>query len=130
MLLTREQTDANLIRAWEPGRVRVGEHWYPGHLLVSAEKLIDDWSPTEPLAVVLADLEPALALEPEIIVLGIGVGPVLPDIELMAAMAERAVGLEIMDLPAACRTYNVLVHEGRRVVAALLNTAPSAPAAR
>jgi uncharacterized protein len=130
MLLTRDQTDANLIRAWEHGRVRVGEFWYSGHLLVSAERVIEDWTPTEPLAVTLADLDPALALEPEIIVVGAGVGQVLPDIELMAAMAERAVGLEIMNLPAACRTYNVLVHEGRRVVAALLNPTTSAPAAR
>ena len=37
----------------------------------------------------------------------------------MALMAERGIGLEIMDTPAACRTYNVLLHEGRSVVAAL-----------
>jgi uncharacterized protein len=40
---------------------------------------------------------------------------------LMALLAERGVGLEIMGTPAACRTFNVLVHERRRVVAALFN---------
>ena len=47
---------------------------------------------------------------------------VLPDVDLMAALAARAIGLEIMSTPAACRTFNVLVHERRRVVAALLNS--------
>ena len=45
----------------------------------------------------------------------------LPDVELMAALAEQRVGLEIMSTPAACRTFNVLVQERRRVVAAMFN---------
>jgi uncharacterized protein len=43
----------------------------------------------------------------------------------MAMLASRGVGLEIMSTPAACRTFNVLVHERRRVVAALLNPPPT-----
>ena len=43
----------------------------------------------------------------------------LPNTDLMTDLAIQGVGLEIMDTPAACRTYNLLVHEGRDVVAAL-----------
>ena len=50
--------------------------------------------------------------------LGTGATLVWPDEDLMAALAARGVGLEIMSTAAACRTYNVLVHERRRVVAA------------
>ncbi|HSC16586.1 MAG TPA: MTH938/NDUFAF3 family protein, partial [Gammaproteobacteria bacterium] len=71
----------------------------------------------------IADLEPALALDPTIIVLGTGTEHLLPDVELMAAVAARSVGLEIMSTPAACRTFNVLLGEQRRVVAALFNPA-------
>jgi uncharacterized protein len=66
-------------------------------------------------------LEPALALEPAIIVLGTGTERLLPDVELMGDVAARSVGLEVMSTPAACRTFNVLLQEQRRVVAALFN---------
>lgn len=69
----------------------------------------------------LEDLAAALELEPEIILIGTGEDASLPDVELMSALAERGIGLEFMTTPAACRTYNVLVHEQRRVVVALFN---------
>ena len=122
MQLTRDSTAVNLIRAWEPGRVRIAERWIEGNVIVAADRLIEGWAAPRPLGLTVADLGPALALEPTIIVLGTGTQRSLPDVELMAALAERAVGLEIMNTPAACRTFNVLVQEGRRVVAALFNS--------
>ncbi len=58
--------------------------------------------------------------------LGTGTERLLPDVELMAAVAARSVGLEIMNTPAACRTFNVLLQEQRRVVAALVQSIISA----
>ena len=127
MQVTRETTQANVIRAWEPGRVRIGERWLAGHVIVSAERVIEAWNVSKPTDLSLADLQPAIDLSPTIVLLGTGDG-VLPDIELMDVLAGRSIGLEIMSTPAACRTYNVLVHEHRRVVAALFNPpARSAP---
>lgn len=125
MQLTRETSPANVIRAWEPGRIRVLERWIEGNVIVSADRLIEGWS-AELLAVTAGDLHEAIALNPEIILLGTGPELTLPDTELMAELAEQRIGLEVMSTPAACRTYNVLVHEQRRVVAVLLNPAPSA----
>ena len=122
MQLTRETTTVNFIRAWEPGRVRIADRWIEGNVIVAADRLIEDWAAARPLGLTVADLGPALALEPTIIVLGTGTQQSLPDVELMAALADRGVGLEIMNTPAACRTFNVLVQEGRRVVAALFNS--------
>ena len=124
MQLTRETSSQHFIHAWEPGRVRIAEHWLSGHVIVSAEKIVEGWSPAAPVALTLADLAPALALEPTILLLGTGTGRFLPDVELMADLAERRIGLEIMSTPAACRTFNVLLQEQRRVVAALLNESP------
>ena len=121
MQLTRDTAAAHLIHAYEPGRVRVGERWLAGHLIVSPEQLIEDWRVAAPADVTLADLEPALGLQPEIVLLGTGSTLVWPDADLMSALAARGVGLEIMSTPAACRTFNVLVHERRRVAAALFN---------
>ena len=61
-----------------------------------------------------------LALEPEIVVLGSGTRQRFPELQLLAALLSRGIGCEVMDTGAACRTYNVLASEDRRVVAALL----------
>jgi uncharacterized protein len=119
--ITRENTAANLIRAYEPGRIRVGDRWLSGNVIVSPDQLLEDWRTTTPSELALADLEPAVALQPQIVLLGTGEQMLLPDVDLMAALAAHAIGLEIMSTPAACRTFNVLVHERRRVVAALFN---------
>jgi uncharacterized protein len=121
MQLTKDQTDANLIGAWEPGRIRIGDQWYHGHLIVSAERILLNWAVNDPDRLTVDDFTAAFALQPQIVLLGTGSGRVLPDIELMAAFAERHVGLEIMTTAAVCRTFNVLVHERREVVAAILN---------
>ena len=99
--------------------MRIGEDWIRSHLIVSAEKIIRDWRPPPPEDLSPVDFEPALAPEPDIVILGTGETLLRPKLDLMALMAERGIGLEIMDTPAACRTYNVLLHEGRAVVAAL-----------
>jgi uncharacterized protein len=122
MQLTRDNAAVNLIRAWEPGRVRVADRWLEGNVIIGGADIILEWTSVEPGRLTIAELEPALALQPTIIVLGTGTQQLLPDVELMAAVAQRAVGLEIMNTPAACRTFNVLLQEQRRVVAALFNS--------
>jgi uncharacterized protein len=119
--LTREASEQNLIRAWERGRVLVGDRWIAGNIIVSAERVITEWSAQNPRMLRLEDLAAALEQKPEIILIGTGADASLPDVDLMSALAERGVGLEFMTTPAACRTYNVLAHEQRRVVVALFN---------
>jgi uncharacterized protein len=121
MQLTRDNSANHFIRAWEPGRLRVADRWISGNVLIGNDRIVEGWTAIEPHRLTLAELEPALALQPTIIVLGTGTEQLLPDVELMAEVAARAVGLEIMSTPAACRTFNVLLQEQRRVVAALFN---------
>lgn len=123
MQFTRETSEAHLIRAWEAGRVRIADRWLTGHVIVAPDRVIDTWQVSEPAHLKLGDLQPAIDLQPEIILLGTGSQLLLPDVELMSALADLSIGLEIMNTPAACRTFNVLVHEHRRVVAALFNFA-------
>ena len=65
-------------------------------------------------------MQPALALEPEVILLGTGESQAFPPGRRMTDIMRRGIGLEIMTTGAACRTYNVLMAEQRRVVAALI----------
>ena len=120
MQFTRETSASYLIRAFEHGRVRVGEHWFTSNLIVTADRILSDWTLATPGRVTIADLAPAIALKPELLIVGAGSAPCTPDVDLMAELAQQAIGLEFMQTAAACRTYNVLVHEGRRVAAALV----------
>ncbi|HUF73080.1 MAG TPA: MTH938/NDUFAF3 family protein [Gammaproteobacteria bacterium] len=120
MQFSREESTRNLIRAWEPGRIRIGERWLTGNLIVSAETIVSDWTLRDRGRITVEDLMPALELGPEVVIVGAGLAAVSPDFDLMRELAELAVGLEYMQTQAACRTYNVLVHEGRRVAAALI----------
>ena len=115
-------SEANLVAAWESGAVRIGEEWIRSHLILSAEDVVRDWDVSDPAGLELTDLAPAIELEPDVIILGTGTSLTLPEIDLMSEVATHGIGLEIMDTPAACRTYNVLVHERRAVVAALFLT--------
>jgi len=119
--LTRDAIPTHLIRAWEPGRIRIAERWVAGHVLITPERIVEGWAVATPAGLVLEDLSEALTSQPEIVLLGTGPTLLWPEADLVGALAARGVGLEIMGTPAACRTFNVLVHEQRRVVAALFN---------
>ena len=116
---TRETADTHLVTAWQQGGLRIGDEWIRTHVIVTADRIVRDWQATDPEDLAPHDLEAALASDPDIILLGTGETLRRPRLDLMALMAKRRIGIEIMDTPAACRTYNVLVHEGRCVAAAL-----------
>ncbi|HEY6644012.1 Mth938-like domain-containing protein [Povalibacter sp.] len=108
-----------LVRAYGPGELRINETIVTSSCLVRADKLVSDWRPQSLAELTAADLDAVLALDPEIVVLGSGTRQKFPQPALLAKILSRGIGCEVMDTGAACRTYNVLVSEDRRVVAAL-----------
>jgi uncharacterized protein len=109
----------NVVRAYSPGVLRIGEQEFSRSVIVSAESLVD-WRPQQIGELTAADLEPVLALRPEVLLLGSGARQVFPAPALLAQLYAARLGFEIMDTGAACRTYNLLVAEGRAVAAALI----------
>ena len=122
MKFTQERTTANVVRSIEPGAIQVGEQVITGHVILTADA-VTAWAPANPPEVNLDDLEPVLGLGPEVLILGTGATIRFPAAGVLRTLASRGVGCEVMDTAAACRTYNVLVHEQRAVAAALLNEA-------
>lgn len=112
--------DHHYVRSVSADGIRIGDRLYPGPLVVSADHLLDDW-PVRSLAELSeATLQPVFELEPEIVLVGTGaVQRFLPP-ELMMCFFSRHIGVEVMTTDAACRTFNVLATEQRKVVAALL----------
>lgn len=109
-----------LIRAYEPGRIKIGEQQYRHSLILGREQLIADWRPQQSNELRHEDFEPVLALQPEILLLGTGNRLQFPSPSLTAGLLQAGIGVEVMDTAAACRTFNILLAEQRRVVAALM----------
>lgn len=109
----------NLIRSYAPGEVRIGDTVIRSSCLVTTDQL-QDWRPATVADLSVADLEPVLAMKPELVVIGSGPRQQFPAPEILGAVLAKGIGCEVMDTGAACRTYNILASEGRTVVAALL----------
>jgi uncharacterized protein len=112
-------SQANLIRSYSASELRIGAQRITGSCIVSASVLISPWEPQSFADLTVAHLEALFALEPELALLSTGPTQRFASQEVRAAFALRRVGLEVMELGAACRTFNVLVQEERRVAAAL-----------
>ena len=87
--------------------------------LVSGRVLDDKWEPQTLSELSEPHLQPVAELQPEVVLIGTGARLVQPSSEQRIALIKLGIGHEVMDTAAACRTYNVLVAEGRKVVAAL-----------
>ena len=109
----------NLVRAYSSTELRIGEEQVRSSCIVAADRLITDWPPTRFEALLPEHLQAIFELAPEVVLLGSGERQRFPPADIRAAFAAQRVGLEVMDLGAACRTYNILVQEERRAVAAL-----------
>ena len=109
----------NLVSAYSRAELRIGEAHVRSSCIVSADRLITDWPPARLDALRSEHLQAIFDLEPEVVLLGTGERQRFPPAESRAAFAARRVGMEVMDLGAACRTYNILVQEERHAVAAL-----------
>jgi uncharacterized protein len=112
-------SQANLIRSYSDSELRIGARRVDRSCIVTAERLITEWPPGVFAELAAAHLEVIFALSPEVVLLATGTVQRFASAPVRAEFARRGVGLEVMQLGAACRTFNVLVQEERRVAAAL-----------
>ena len=109
----------NVVRAYSRTQLRVGDTTLSGSCIIAPDRLIGDWDPQRFEDLTVAHLEPIFALAPQVVLLATGERQRFAPASVRAAFAERGLGLEVMDLGAACRTYNILVQEERRAVAGI-----------
>ncbi len=110
----------NLIRAYAPGLVTINEKTYTRSLVVTPQQIIADWPPASSAELQAAHFEAIAALRPEVVILGTGARLLFPAPNIIRPLVEAQIGVEVMDTGAACRTYNFLMAESRKVAAALL----------
>jgi uncharacterized protein len=109
----------NTFSGYGEGYVLVNGQRHATSIIVMPEQLLP-WSAASFDALTEADFEVFLGLNLEILLLGTGPRQRFPHPRLTKALAAKRIGVEAMDLQAACRTYNILMAEERRVAAALL----------
>ena len=119
-LHTSNTAGLNLFTAYGDDFVAVNQEKHFANLILLPESIIRDWTAATVGTLTEADMEMLTGLGTEIILLGTGSRLRFPSGALLRPFANAGIGLDVMDLPAACRTYNILAAEGRKVAAALL----------
>ena len=121
MKLQLGRTDGfNAFTGYGEGYVNVNGVRHERNVAVLPGQVIAGWTDSTFETLTAADFERLANLKAEILLLGTGKTLRFPGPELMRPLIEAQIGLEVMDTAAACRTYNILVAEGRHVAAALL----------
>jgi uncharacterized protein len=112
--------EGNVFTGYGDDYVRLGIVEYRENVLVTPERIVTGWCPGGFDTLTEADFAAITALQPEIVLLGTGGRQRFPSPRLTRALAEARIGLDVMDTPAACRTFNILAAEERKVAVAIL----------
>ena len=109
-----------LITGYAKSYVEVNKQRYTQNLVIMSDKLILDWSATDFANLTEAHFAQILAIKPEVVLLGTGEKHQFLHPKIIQKLTQNNIPLECMTTAAACRTYNILMSEGRNVAAALL----------
>lgn len=110
----------NLITGYENGWVAVNQIRHSTNLILMPNQIIEPWQVAGFESLCAEDIDQIAALKPEVVLLGTGTNHRFIHPKLTIALTELGISLECMSTAAACRTYNILMSEGRNVAAALL----------
>jgi uncharacterized protein len=122
---TLESSSAVAVRSVANGQFLIGDQVWSDPIALTPAGIVQGWS-APPLAnLSFESLSTLLESDPELVIIGTGSQQLLPNRDLMFAMARSGVGLEFMDTPAGARTFNVLLGEGRSLAAILYPTEKS-----
>ena len=108
----------NSIRDYGRGQIVLGDRIVTRSVIITPDAVIEDWPPQSMADLTATHLQQLGDLQPEIVLLGTGADLQFPPPETGIGLQAAGIGLEIMATDAACRTFNILLAEERRVVAA------------
>jgi uncharacterized protein len=114
--------DTKLFTGYADEHVMINKERFDTSVVVRAEEVRSDWQVSSFDELSESHFEYFLPLQPEVLLLGTGMQQRFAHPRLYRALTNAGIGVECMDTPAACRTYNILVAEDRRVIAAILIT--------
>ena len=125
MRFAQDSFASNSIRAYGDGEISVNDKTIRQSVIITPD-LIQPWEPRHIGELSAAHCLQLGELNPEVVIIGTGKTLVFPSPQLTAGLQTRGIGVEIMAHDAACRTFNILLSEDRRVIAALIMGAATA----
>jgi len=108
----------NTIKGYSPGKVKINDTIYETSLIISADNIIE-WNVESVDSLTPEHLDPIIKLKPDLVLIGTGEKLIFPKPILLEPFHKAKIGIEFMNNAAACRTYDLTLVEGRRVVVAL-----------
>lgn len=120
MQLTEDLAEGSYISSYNADGITIGGLIYNQSILITPDGNINPWPISHLADLTEAHCQQLLNFKPEVIIIGTGKQHQLPELSLLKYFAEQHLGIEIMSTAAACRTYNIVLLEGRRVVAGLI----------
>ena len=114
------QEDGYVITAYDDNSVSINGKTFSQSLVVAGTRLHEHWDIEDIELLTSSHIELVLSFQPELIIIGTGNNLVFPAVEIYSGIIEYGIGVDFMDTGAACRTYNILMSEGREVVAGLI----------
>jgi uncharacterized protein len=110
----------NTVTSYGPDYIEINQVRHATSVILTPDQPVQPWRPTSFATLSPEDFAALRSYEPDLVVFGTGARQRFPHPRLTAALGAARIGVEVMDTPAACRTYNILMSEGRRVLAAIL----------
>lgn len=121
MQLTLDSSDSDyIIQGFEPGVLTINNDAYSESVLVNKSQLITPWIDCGVAELSKGDFTWVISELPEVFIIGTGTNQIFPTDSVLSELFNRNIGVEIMSTAAACRTFMVLLSEGRSVAAGLL----------
>lgn len=120
MKFAEDHNDSNYhITGYDLEGVEINGVMHKQSFILSPMGIINDWHPQDLSTMRVEHLDAFYTMKPEVIILGTGVKQIFPEREILKYLVQKRIGYEIMDTQAACRTFNVIMGEGRTVVAGM-----------
>ena len=114
------QDEGYVITAYDDDSVSINGKAFRQSFIIAARQLEENWGITAIELLQTDHIDKVLSFKPELIIIGTGNRLVFPAVEAYSAIIQQGIGVDFMDTGAACRTYNILMSEGRDVVAGLI----------
>ena len=114
------QSSQNTITGYGIGYIEVNKTPYPNALIVQPDADVLPWAVEDQAELSVEHFAKLAALKPELVIIGTGKQQLFLKPNLLQPLIQAKIGFEMMDSQAACRTYNILMSEGRKVLAAIL----------
>ena len=108
------------ITSYETGKLMVNGKTITSSIVIAPDKLLEDWMLADISNLTAEHIEKIIQFNPELVLLGTGKNLTFPEVAIYSQLIKMGIGVDIMDTGAACRTYNILSGEGRRVIAGLV----------